>query len=739
MPGISLDHFARERGSVCQLSAIQGAVLGVEVDHYLRKLVSRSRSPLYTPWGGVSPQLHKLVAEDLAALQRHDVEPFFVFTGLQVPQQVSADLGGRFTSRTSALGGIERRRNDESIAVFSDIATPNELAPALLKYLRQNSVGFLVAPYFASAQLAYMHNTGRYIDAVYAAPDALVFGIDRLIIDITFAAGRLTFIDRSIVLAQLGNGITEDQFLDAYLFAGNEFLGLVPILEQAPPAEYSPYRIRAAADVVKQNRTGFQAIHNNPLLEKRPQYMKQWQRARALFRHHPYIDWTGDLALFKSEEAPVDLTDALGLRLPRELFYYLSRGLFEPEIINAISSFIWRENMPLDGGESREYKQLLDSLYEIRVQCVDLLLGGQILHNYYRTRQVVTKLYYEHNKDASRNLPKNTPEIQHFHQPIEKLDVPLHNQLKTWKLGPDFLQKFGKSKSTDVQSLLHILQDPIAVEASRVSPSPPPPMTTETELDINVTYRLLTLRGYITEEHELSHWGMALLKALERVPVELGTETLLAVELLKLRSLKFEDFSVVYPPGTPADAKYPPADPHSKILPRIAAFVTLRQSDAPWQGPVDRNTLVAHSMADALRRTMAGLYDMIRLSLLLRSEARRSSATLAALQKIENPFRRRVPDSGLSICVKRYFDLVATDPTAATGRGTPTDTATVFEQLQNQFPTATKVKEDVQAALKVWDAVHAAVGQAVHAGVMGNVEKEKFEKTQTWLVSRRPV
>lgn len=756
MPGISLDHFTRERGSVTQLEALSGSVLGIEVDHYLRRLIPRSRSPLYTPWAGVSQVLYKSLSEDLSVLKRLDIEPFFVFTGLQIPQQVNADLDKRFSARTGALSNLEKRRNEDSMAVFSGLALPGDLAPAMMKYLRQQQIGFLVAPFFAGPQLTYMLNTAKHIDAVYAAPDSLVFGIERLIIDITFAAGRFTFIDRSIVLAQLGNGITDDQFLDAYLFSGNEFINMVPILEQAPPAEYSPFRIRAAADVVKQNRSGFQALHNNPILEKKPGYMRQWQKVRALFRHHPYLDRDGDLSLLKADDSPNDLTEALGLRLPRELFYYLSRGLIEPEIVNAVSSFIWREYMPLDGGETREYKQLLDSLYEIRVQCIDLLMGGQILHNYYKTRQVVTKLYYEHNKDNSRNLPRNTPEIQHFHQPIEKLDEPLHNQLKTWRLGPDFLQKYGRSKSRDVQSLLHILQDPIAVEASRTSGStggggPTAPMGSEVELDINVTYRLLYLRGYITKEHELSHWGLALLKALERVPAELGTETLLAVELLKLRSIKFEDFSVVYPPGTPGDAKLPPLDPQAKILPRIAAFVQLRQNDAPWQGPVDRNTLVAHSMADALRRTLAGLYDMIRLSLLLRAEAKRTPAVLEALARIENPFRRRVPDAGMAVCMKRYFDYLspsapgAADASGdaaakgATGGGEITvDSVVVFEKLKNAFPTAVDLTADVGNAFKVWDAVHAAVGHAVQAGVMGNVEKEKFERTQTWLVSRRP-
>ncbi|BFZ54113.1 hypothetical protein PYCC9005_001145 [Savitreella phatthalungensis] len=723
MPAISLDHLVRERATNAQLDVLTGSVLGIDVDHYLRRLVSRSRSPLFTPWGGVGQALFKLVSEDLAVLKRADIEPFFVFSGRYTASNPAA--------RTQALSQIERKRSEDTISQFSNLTTPQDLAPSLLQYLRRHGYGFIVAPYFSGAQLTYMLNTTQHVDAIFTSADTLVLGADRVIIDIHFNAGRITFVDKNVVLgAQLG-GISEDQFLDAYLFAGNQHLPIVPILEQNPPAEFSPFRFRAAADVVRQNRTGYQALHNNPMLDKRPQYMQQWQRARALLRHHPFLNKDGNLELLHSEDAPSDMTEVLGLRLPRELYYYLSRGLIASDVVNAISTSNWRENQPLDGGETLEYRKLLDSLYDVRAQCVDLLIGGRILHNYFNKRRVTTRLFFENDRDLKRSQQSSTPDVTKYQQPIEPLDTPVHSKLKSWRVPADFLQKYSKSKRTDFGSLLHILEDPLAVEATR-KPSTEP-ITSQVQLEMNSAYRLLQLRGYISDEHELTSWGQALLKALDRASAELSAEVFLSVELLRLRAVRFDDYSQTYaaaiaydPSGTSPPAQ---ADPQALILPRICALATLRQNDAPWQGPLDRNVLVAFTITDALRKSIADLFDMIRVSMLVRGEVKRDDSTLALLDKALNPFRRESGDAGLAVYAKKYFDLLAQSPPAK---------SPIFDQLKHLFPTTINGKDDLIAGLQIWDAVHAAVTQATQQGIMGKVEKDKFEKTQSWLVSRRP-
>lgn len=358
---------------------MSGTVLGIEVDYYLRKLVQQSRAPLFTPWGGVAQSLFKTLENDLAMLSELDIKPFFVFTGLQVLSQHNVDPNVRLSTRMHALNNMEKKRNDETVQTFAALTTPSDLTPALKDYFKSHQIDFLVAPYFAGAQITYMLSINMF-DAVYAAVDTFVYGAERVITDISFTqVPRITFCDRSVLLGIQLQGLNEDQFLDAYLFAGNEFCSIVPILEPNPPSEFSAYRMRAAADVVRQNGTGYLALNGNPVLENRPKYLEEWLKARALFRHHPYINVDGDVVLLRQEKTPNDVARVIGARLPRELYFYLSRGLIEPQIIDSLVSGIWRETVPLDGGETREYRHLLDELHEVRVQCLDLLHGSKQL------------------------------------------------------------------------------------------------------------------------------------------------------------------------------------------------------------------------------------------------------------------------------------------------------------------------------------------------------------------------
>lgn len=669
--------------------------------------MQHSRSPLFTPWGGVAQSFFRVVEHDLLVLSKLNIKPFFVFTGLQVVGQHDIDPNARLSARNQALNNLERKRNDETVQSFSALTIPVDLAPALKHHLLSKDLEFLVAPYFAGAQLTYLAKNGS-IDAIYASPDTFVFGAERVITDISFGpVARVTFCDKLTVLALL-QGITEEQFLDAYLFAGNEFCPIVPILEPNPPSEFSAYRMRAAADVVRQNGTGYLALNGNPALEKNPRYMEQWLKARALFKHHPYLNTEGDVVLLRADKAPGDVARVIGARLPRELYFYLSRGLVEPQIINALLSGVWRENIPLDGGETREYRNLLDSLNDIRIQSLDLLHGSKQLHHYYEKKIVVTDRWYqdEHSEE------------------VEKLESPVYNDLKSWRVDSEFVQAYVPASNVGIEGLLRALQKQDAVKASFATDKHL--ISKPEEVSTNVIYRLLSLRGYIAPDHTLTDWGKALLTALDGSDANLSMSILVVVEMLKSRAISAEDFSTRLmreaPESEPVDARW-------KIIGRIAAILPLQQNDAQWQGPVDKEALISFSLANTTRRYLANLYEMCQVSLLLRTDARRSKEFLHNLVRTRNPFVSH-HDAGLAIYAKRYLSLVAESPEKVGKSG-------VFDELKVVFPTSKTGQEDVQAVCTLWDALYRAVDSVSSSKQMGTVEQKKFQRTNEWLTKHR--
>ncbi|CCG81031.1 XPG I-region protein [Taphrina deformans PYCC 5710] len=703
--GVSLDYLCRDRSQTTSLEALSSSILGIEVDHYLRKLIQQSRSPLYTPWGGVAQSFFRIISHDLSILKQLNIKPFFVFTGLQIVSQHEADPNLRLAARTLALSSLERKRNEETIQAFTALTSTIELVAALKRYLQAEQVDFLVAPYFAAAQLTYMLKSGS-VDSIYAAPDVFVHGAERSITDISFEQNlRVTFCDKSAILGLL-QGINEDQFLDAYLFAGNDFCPIVPILEPNPPSEFSAFRMRAAADVVRQNGTGYLALHGNPVLEKRPNYLEQWLKAKALFKFHPYLNLAGDVVLSKEDKAPSDVARVIGARLPREVYYYISRGLIEPQLIDTLLSGVWRESPPLDGGDSREYRRLLEELDDIRVKCMDLLHGSKQLHHYYEKKVVVTKKWYRGNTSEA----------------IEKLDSPVYNDLRTW-------QVTGSSEGTgkahpdrDLRSLLKLWQEDSSDGKGKKLKEPQE--ASVYAVQANVLYRVLQLRGYIGAKQELTSWGRALVAALDEVDDALLIPTLCAIEMLKLRAISPEDHARdVRKMASQAES----AESNVKTLCSIAALLPLKQNDAPWQGPLDREALASFSLAQTTYRYLAGLYEMCQLAMLLRGDVRRSEDFIKDLSSAVNPFVIH-HDAGLAIYSRRYFALHGDNSTS---------TGTIYEQLKAAFPTSKNGAADMGNFFKLWDGLYAAINAVSMEDKSQLPEKGQFDLIQEWLSTRR--
>ncbi len=125
-------------------------------------------------------------------LQRYKVNPILVFDGGLLPMKSYREVQ-RAQRRTES-----KRKADQFIQMNSQSAhlstssialshmsksadvTP-EMAYMLIEALRRERVDFIVAPYEADAQLAYLDRIGRVAAVISEDSDLLLFGIKRVL------------------------------------------------------------------------------------------------------------------------------------------------------------------------------------------------------------------------------------------------------------------------------------------------------------------------------------------------------------------------------------------------------------------------------------------------------------------------------------------------------------------------------------------------------------------------------
>jgi hypothetical protein len=112
----------------------------------------------------------------------------------------------------------------------------------------------------------------------------------------------------------------------------------------------------------------------------------------------------------------------IGQRLPEELYFYLSKGVIGPRVLN------WRtfgeilEHPPLDNGDSEEYRTLVrDQLNDIRTSAVSLL--SYSLHRVYQHKDVNIRCWFD--KDNPKTIrvrdvenPRPIVELWNVHEKV---------------------------------------------------------------------------------------------------------------------------------------------------------------------------------------------------------------------------------------------------------------------------------------------------------------------------------
>ncbi|KAL8929122.1 MAG: hypothetical protein Q9172_000665 [Xanthocarpia lactea] len=432
-----------------QISSLNDSVVGIDATYYLE---NSAKEPLVTALGGFPLALESSIVRELKDLQSIGLRPHFVFNGLDhgIDDDPFGPSLASATNNAVAFETYESNQAAQAIQVFRSSGTglnqqlllpgsrrliyalgtptPAALSEFLKKTLHKHGIPFTVAPYSALAQLAYYEkHPNHFVDAIYGPSELFLYGVEKIITRFKLAhqpqdasergnpkkapqlvpeSSEFLWIDRRSCLEELGR-IPSALFDDSLLLAGSKTL--VPFPPTNKPTKIYPFR-----DVVNLLASSGGSVvslcnqYSDDEEVQRLDYLDRYKRAVAGIRHHVVITSEGDIEALDKDNAPSDLHDCVGQRLPEELNMYLSRGMIRPRVLNWLASGTILILAPYDGGDSKVYQDLVRKQLEpLRRQTLSLLADS--LNRYYQRKEITTRYWFDPKVSSKVNIKDLLP------------------------------------------------------------------------------------------------------------------------------------------------------------------------------------------------------------------------------------------------------------------------------------------------------------------------------------------
>lgn len=229
--------------------------------------------------------------------------------------------------------------------------------------------------------------------------ELFLFDVDKVIFKFDYERSRFLWLSKQTCLDELGK-ISADMFVDACILSGSSFLPTFPPLEN----HRKPFSIRDTTSMLLALGPSVTAVCTHYQDEPQVQqldYLDHYRRARLAVKHHVILTDDGQVEPLDIDHAPSDVHEFIGLRLPEEVYFYLSKGVIGPRILNWLTSGELFEYPPLDNGESPEYHNLVrNQLDPFRAQALALL--SQPLSRFFQRKDVTMRFWF--GKDAEKKL-----------------------------------------------------------------------------------------------------------------------------------------------------------------------------------------------------------------------------------------------------------------------------------------------------------------------------------------------
>ncbi|EWC45046.1 hypothetical protein DRE_06326 [Drechslerella stenobrocha 248] len=167
-------------------------------------------------------------------LQHYGVIPYIVFDGDYLPGKKGTEKCRERKREASQAAGLEHLRLGHASAAHLELQKSIDVTPLMARYfieeLKKAKVSYVVAPYEADAQMAYLERIGEVSAIISEDSDLLVFGTRCLLTKLD-QYGECIAIDRSdfpkVASAKL-SGWSDSEFRHMAILSGCDYLTNIP-------------------------------------------------------------------------------------------------------------------------------------------------------------------------------------------------------------------------------------------------------------------------------------------------------------------------------------------------------------------------------------------------------------------------------------------------------------------------------------------------------------------------------
>ncbi|TFL04721.1 PIN domain-like protein [Pterulicium gracile] len=181
------------------LSELKGQTLGVDAYVWLHRGMYGCASELAT--GKQTVKYVHFTMERIRLLRHHGIEPYLVFDGGPLPAKKGTETERRARRAENMARGkqftAKGQHTQARECYVKAVDVSPEMAYQLIKALRADSVSYVVAPYEADAQLAYLERASIIDGIITEDSDLLVFGCKRVFYKLDTVTSSLVSISRS--------------------------------------------------------------------------------------------------------------------------------------------------------------------------------------------------------------------------------------------------------------------------------------------------------------------------------------------------------------------------------------------------------------------------------------------------------------------------------------------------------------------------------------------------------------
>ncbi|KAJ8069399.1 hypothetical protein OCU04_003054 [Sclerotinia nivalis] len=717
------------------LSDLVNAKIGVEATAYLSNLLKGTADePLLAALGGHPMALKIHIENDLDKWKEHEMEPLFVFEGQSIvgkKEMTMRSLKSAISETEQAWALYNEGNPTDAVAAFRKAGAIQitDLYHILQEVLTARGLEYMTAPFSACAQLAALdRHDEQYIDGIMGSQELLLYDIWDAVIfppsPTDWESKALRGVLKSELLKKLN--VTSDMLSDALLMTGTSFLPPFPPLQDQTIISRQPYNVGDAINLLRTSEKSVSATcaaFSDILNVRDRDWLDKYRKAKMGIKHCVTVHTDGSIHIRDFDHLTGDNHEYLGLQLPAELYSYLQKDVIGPRLMNTFNSLEYHVLPTLDGFVSDEYRKLVtESLLPLRETFAALIAPR--MHRGFLYKDITVRLWFDDN---------NKPTLNH-----KRLQPQTNDLVDLWGVKDPELKKVEtKSLKAGKLSFAAIsLLDNKDLPAKTIGKSKTTGLSSKSEILSNSLWRLLHLRGYINDKHELTNWGKALsttLKAIQPISdkyqdVHLIEEAaFMAYELIRFQNLHTRDR---HPELIGGPLRGQDEDQANCILiSRSACLLKIRHAPIGYTGPLSKNFLSYHSIIKSIRDTDRDLIEAIVASMLLSGQVTRNVKEYQGLGR-SLPFDNDI-DVAFGIAVKTYLD----------DRIKPDISKEEKQLMKNAYsatylPHAINFVEDLDVAFGFFDALHKGV-KTLSDTEMKDAEKKTWDDAKAYLDLRR--